>query len=100
MRRPLQRELAEIAIRRLQAIDKHDVERAARALRRVTSGAATRSPAWLIAGGVAVGVGVGLLVAPETGKQTRARLRSWAGKQSWLGNTPLLKQLGEDPAAR
>ena len=71
-------ELARLAVRKLKGLDKRDVQRAAQAV-------AKSPPAWLVAGGIAVGVGVGLLLAPESGKQTRARLRRWAGQQRWLG---------------
>lgn len=78
---PIATEITKIALSRLASVSPGDVAKVARTLRTVGVGAgaaaasATLGPTLLAFGvGAAVGVGVALLVAPESGAATRAKL--------------------------
>ncbi len=79
---PIATELAKLALQRLAKIDSADVAKAARVATRVGGAAAgvvgvgVVPAAALLLTGAALGVGVTLLVAPDSGAVTRAKLKA------------------------
>lgn len=68
----LGQELARIALQKLGEVDMKEATSAVKALGKASTGAALLPGLGAFGAGVAIGAGVTLLVAPRTGKETRA----------------------------
>ena len=76
-------ELAKFAVQKLNEVKLEDAVRAMKTISRATAGGGLLIPGLGAFGvGLAVGAGVGMLLAPRAGRETRAALRDKA-RNSW-----------------
>jgi len=76
-------ELAKFAVQKLNEVKVEDAVRAMRTITRATAGGGLLIPGLGAFGvGLALGAGVGMLLAPRAGRETRAALRDKA-RSSW-----------------
>lgn len=68
----LVQDIARIALKKLSEVDMKEAAGAVKALGKASTGAALLPGLGAFGAGVAIGVGVTLLVAPRSGKETRA----------------------------
>jgi gas vesicle protein len=86
-------ELAKFAVQKLNEVKLDDAVRAVKTITRATAGGGLLIPGLGAFGvGLAVGAGVGMLLAPRAGRETRAALRdkarsSWRAIERRLGRT-------------
>jgi hypothetical protein len=76
--------LTRVALRRLSELDLNEAGAAAAALRQIAKSVRKRSPLGtlgVLAAGLAVGAGVGMVLAPESGAKTRAAIRAAVGQR-------------------